>query len=90
MDTQIIGIAAGICTASSVIPQFVKSLKEKKASDVSPIMFLVLMAGNGLWAYYGIIKDDFPIIITNAFSFMMDVAMLFLKYKYRKNKRPDQ
>jgi MtN3 and saliva related transmembrane protein len=33
--TQVIGIAAGICTATSLIPQVVKTIKEKKAEDVS-------------------------------------------------------
>ena len=31
--TEIIGIAAGVFTASSLIPQVVKTLKEKKAED---------------------------------------------------------
>lgn len=37
-STQILGLAAGICTSSSVIPQLVKTIQEKKESDVSWIM----------------------------------------------------
>ena len=83
MDKEIIGIAAGIFTAASLIPQFVKSIQEKKV-NVSPVMFLLLIGGNGLWVWYGIKLDSFPIIITNAFGFFMDAAMLVLRFKYRE------
>lgn len=86
MDKQIIGIAAGILTASSLIPQAIKSIKEKKASDISIFMFIILMGGNGLWTWYGIILKDLPIIITNAFAFLMDVIMLVLKFRYGNKK----
>ncbi|WP_316812331.1 SemiSWEET family sugar transporter [Pedobacter heparinus] len=59
---QILGLAAGICTSSSVIPQLVKTKQEKKASDVSWIMFIVLIVGNSLWIYYGCSKSDISII----------------------------
>lgn len=82
--TQILGIAAGILTATSLIPQIVKILKEKKADDVSPMMLAILMAGLGLWTAYGILKEDWPIIITNAFSFLLNGVVLVLRYKYSK------
>lgn len=81
---QILGLAAGICTSSSVIPQLVKTIQEKKASDVSWIMFIVLIVGNSLWIYYGCSKSDIPIISTNIFSLLLNAAMLFCKWKYRR------
>ena len=85
MDSiQILGLAAGICTSSSVIPQLLKTIQEKKASDVSWIMFIVLIVGNSLWIYYGFSKSDIPIISTNIFSLMLNTAMLLFKWKYRK------
>jgi len=81
---QIIGLIAGICTASSVIPQLVTTIKKKKAEQVSLGMFLVLMFGNGLWVYYGISKADIPIIATNVLSICLNLVMLFLKFKYNR------
>lgn len=81
--TQTIGIIAGILTATSLLPQLLKILKEKKADDVSIVMLLVLMAGVALWVYYGILRDDWPIIITNAFSLTLNVVTLFFKVKYK-------
>ena len=82
--TQIIGIVAGILTATSLIPQLVKILKEKKADDVSPLMLIILLAGLGLWATYGFMKKDWPIIITNCFSFLLNTVVLFCRYKYAR------
>lgn len=82
---KIIGLIAGILTASSLLPQLVKTLKTKEAEDVSPFMFWMLVSGTGLWSYYGVLRDDLPIIITNAFSFSLNIVMLILRRHYTKN-----
>ncbi|RZK47170.1 MAG: hypothetical protein EOO94_01260, partial [Pedobacter sp.] len=81
METKtIIGLLAGILTAASTLPQIFKILKEKKVKAVSPVMYFVLLAGNSLWCWYGIMLGELPIIITNAFSAVCDVVMLALNY----------
>lgn len=82
--TLIIGIVAGILTAASMLPQVFKTLKTKKAEHVSPLMLVILICGVSLWFFYGIKKNDLPIIITNGFSVLVNVFMLFLRWKYRK------
>lgn len=85
MDVKtIIGFSAGILTAISSIPQIVKVLKDKKAQAVSPLMFFVLLAGNLLWCWYGVVLNELPIILTNAFSATCDIVMIILNYKYSK------
>src|SRR5215212_11551065 len=81
--TQIIGLAAGILTASSLIPQVVKTLKEKKAEDVSLLMLFVLQSGLILWIVYGLKKNDLPIIATNCFSLLVNITMVVLRIKYK-------
>src|SRR5215216_3037245 len=82
--TQMIGLAAGILTASSLIPQVVKTLKEKKAEDVSLLMLFVLQSGLILWIVYGLKKNDLPIIATNCFSLLVNITMVVLRIKYRR------
>lgn len=83
--TQIIGIVAGVFTATSLLPQLIKILKEKKAEDVSIAMLIVLMTGVALWIYYGVLREDAPIIVTNCFSLMLNVITLFYRLKYKKS-----
>ncbi len=82
--TQIIGLAAGILTATSLLPQVIKTLKEKKAEDVSLVMLLVLQGGLILWIVYGIKREDLPIMATNSFSLLVNIVMVILRIKYRK------
>lgn len=82
--TQIIGLVAGICTATSMLPQIFKTLKEKKAEDVSLKMLLVLMSGIILWIIYGIRRNDMPIIATNSFSLLVNMTMIVLRIRYKK------
>jgi len=85
MEKQLfIGVLAGSLTAISATPQIVKVLRTKKVEHVSPLMFVILAAGNATWCWYGILLKDWPIMITNAFSLAMDLAMLVLKVVYRK------
>jgi MtN3 and saliva related transmembrane protein len=80
-----IGIGAGVCTALSLLPQLFKIIKDKKANDISYFMLFILLAGIGGWIWYGILKDDYPIIITNAFSFLVNLLVIAFSIKY-KNK----
>ena len=82
--TQIIGLAAGVCTATSMLPQIVKTFKEKKAEDVSLVMLFVLMGGIILWIVYGFKKNDIPIIATNLFSLLVNFTMTFLRIRYHR------
>jgi len=84
--TQIVGIAAGVLTAISMLPQLIKMVKEKKAEDVSITMLLVLMAGLAMWIAYGILRQDWPIIVTNSFSLLVSITTATLRVKYSGTK----
>jgi len=83
--SEIVGVAAGVLTAASMLPQVIKTVKEKQASQVSVVMIIVLIAGISLWIWYGVMKDDKPIIYTNVFSLMVNFFMAGCKFKYRHN-----
>ena len=81
---QIIGLAGGICTATSLIPQVIKTIKERKAEDISLLMLIVLMTGLILWIIYGIKRNDIPIILTNSFSLLVNITMIILRIRFKK------
>ena len=82
----ILGFVAGILTAISMLPQLLKTLKLKKAEEVSALMLIVLILGVTLWLFYGILKKDWPIIITNATSLIINLTMMTLRIIYRPEK----
>ncbi|MEJ7768170.1 MAG: SemiSWEET transporter [Chitinophagaceae bacterium] len=85
LSTRIIGFIAGVLTATSMLPQLIKILKEKKADDISIPMLLILLSGLIMWICYGFLKDDWPIIVTNIFSLLLNIGVIFFKFKYRRN-----
>lgn len=80
---QVVGIIAGILTAASMLPQLIKTYKEKEADDISWIMLVVLMSGISAWIYYGILRKDLPLIVTNSFSLLLNLGLMFLRWKYK-------
>jgi len=82
--TEIVGLAAGICTSVSLLPQLFKLLKHKKAEDISLFYLVVLFIGLGLWIWYGVLRDDVPIIVTNGFSLVINGIVIALGIRYKK------
>ncbi len=80
----IIGILASVFTGISMLPQLLKVVKEKKAKDVSVLMLAILFVGVGSWIYYGVLKNDLIIIISNSFSLLINAILIFLTLKYKK------
>lgn len=86
---MIIGSVAGVLTMCGIIPQIYKAHTTKKTGDISKGMLVVIMCGVLLWTVYGVMKNDFPIIITNFLAFLLNGYMLFLIYKFKTNTARD-
>lgn len=85
MNAGIIGIVAGVLTAISLLPQLVKIIKEKRAENISYGMLIVLLVGLGCWVWYGVLRDDWPIMATNSFSFLINALVIFFTIKYKQH-----
>ena len=81
--TTIFGLTASILTGASMLPQLIKLIKEKKSGEISLLMLVVLLSGLLAWIIYGILKDDWIIIISNSFSLVINLLMLIFSVKYR-------
>lgn len=84
MNENLLGIIAGLLTSGSMIPQLIKVIKEKNADDLSWGMLGVLIVGVSLWTWYGVLKDELPIIFTNAFSVAVNITLLICCLIYKK------
>lgn len=80
----LIGIAAGILTSISMLPQLIKVIKEKDVQTLSPVMIVVLLLGVSLWVVYGLMKAEWPIILSNAFSVLVNATLLVYYFIFRE------
>jgi MtN3 and saliva related transmembrane protein len=83
-QTEIIGLAAGICTSISLLPQLIKLVKHKKAEDISLFYLIILFVGLALWMWYGFLRDDIPILVTNGFSLVLNGIVIVLGIRYKR------
>ncbi len=81
---DLIGLSAGLLTSTAMVPQLTKVLKTRDTENLSVVMILVLIAGVGLWTYYGILKSELPIILSNGFSVLINLALLACKLIFKK------
>lgn len=83
---ELIGYLAGIFTTIAVIPQISKAWKTKQVDDISLITVGILICGLSLWTFYGVLKQAWPLIVTNGISTLLNV-FLFALVLYEKNRK---
>ena len=66
------------------MPQLVKIIREKKSQDISFVMLVVLLGGVSLWIWYGVLNQDWIIIISNAVSVLLNLSIFAFSAYYRR------
>jgi MtN3 and saliva related transmembrane protein len=79
-----LGMVAATCTTIAFLPQVVKNWKRKTAGDLSFGTFGLFSIGLGLWLTYGVLIDNWPIILSNLITLILNVANLVQMVWYRK------
>jgi MtN3 and saliva related transmembrane protein len=84
MDTaQWVGLLAGLLTTFAFVPQVLKIWRSKSAKDISLRTYVALSIGIVLWLVYGILKQELPIILWNAVTLVLAVAIVAMKLRFR-------
>ena len=83
--TPILGNLAAFLTTMSFLPQAVKTIRSKNTRQLSLPMYLMFVSGVALWLFYGIMKNQMPIILGNAVTLIF--AGVILAYKLRDVKK---
>jgi MtN3 and saliva related transmembrane protein len=77
-----IGLLAGLLTTVAFVPQVMKIYRNKSGRDISARMFTMFSIGIALWLYYGVLLQSLPIILANAVTLVLTLAILALKVRY--------
>ncbi len=80
---NLIGTAAACLTTASFIPQAFKTFRTKDVSGISLSMYSIFAVGVALWLVYGILIWAWPIIVANAITLSLALAILVMKLRYR-------
>jgi len=79
-----VGMMASIFTTLAALPQLVKIINEKKAENISMMWVIILIAGLCGWVFYGILKKDKIILISNSLAVIINLEIAFHAVKFKK------
>ena len=84
MNVDIFGYFAAILTTSAFLPQLIKTLKTKKAEDVSLTTLIMFIIGVLSWIIYGYKISSTPILIANFITLILNLFILISKIYFSK------
>ena len=85
-----IGLVAGLLTTTAFIPQVLKIYRTKSGKDISARMYSILSTGMVLWLIYGFFMRSLPLILSNAVTLILALAIIALKIRYRRPPRSEE
>jgi MtN3 and saliva related transmembrane protein len=77
-----VGFGAASLTTVSFLPQAWLSFKTRDVSGISLGMYSVFTIGVALWLAYGILLGAWPIVLANAITLALALAILGMKLRY--------
>ena len=87
LNIECFGYIAAILTTAAFLPQLIKTLKTKKAEDVSLVTLIMFICGVGSWIIYGYKISSLPILIANIITLILNLFILISKIYYSRNIR---
>ena len=81
MKKEYIGYAAGAVGGIMMAPQVYKVIQTNSTKDISPLSILLIILCSLLWIWYGILINDFPIIIADVVMILEEFIILIAMEK---------
>jgi len=82
---SIIGVLAAIVSTINQLPQAYKTIRSKDTHSLSLWMYIMVWTATSLWLLYGILLNDFPLILSNSISILPITYILWTKVRNTLN-----
>ena len=86
-SSEIFGFAAATLSTIAFLPQVIKTWKTRSAKDVSYALLLTFSTGCFCWVVYGVQTDAKPVMIANAFTLTLNLAILAMKFSFENGSK---
>lgn len=83
MSGEWLGTIAAVLTTASFVPQAIRILRTRDTHSISLPMYVAFTVGVGFWLGYGLVLHSWPMIVSNAITFLLAATILALKLRYR-------
>lgn len=82
MNPEWFGAIAATLTTLSFVPQAVKTIRSRDTSGISSWMYIAFTFGVAFWFGYGLLLHSWPMIVSNAITFVLAMTILVLKLRH--------
>ena len=82
MSLEWTGYVAATLTTVAFIPQAVKTIRTRDTHSISLGMYVVFTIGIMFWFGYWIVLGSWPMIVSNAITFVLSATILAMKLRH--------
>ena len=82
LPMESIGYAAAFLTTVAFVPQAIHTIRTRDTKGVSLGMYLVFTLGVACWFGYGFVLNSWPMIVSNAITFLLSATILTMKLRH--------
>lgn len=86
--TDQIGYLAAVLTTCSFVPQAWHTFRSRDVGGISLGMYTAFAAGVALWLAYGLLLRAWPIVLANAVTLSLALAILAMKLRFGRGRPP--
>jgi len=79
---DLIGYVAASLTTLSFLPQALHTFRTRDVRGISLGMYALFTTGVALWLVYGLLLAAWPIVVANAVTLVLALAILVMKLRY--------
>ncbi len=83
INPEIFGYFGSALNISMLFPQVYQVVKMKDTKSLSLATMIAFLTACFFWILYGVAKWSWPVIITNVVVGLLNVVLIFLKFKYK-------
>jgi len=78
----LVSATAATLTTAAFVPQALHIIRYKETRAISLFMYMSFAVGVALWLVFGCLIGNLPIIVSNAITLALALAIVAMKLKY--------
>jgi MtN3 and saliva related transmembrane protein len=79
----LVSAVAATLTTAAFLPQALHIIRFKDTRAISLLMYVAFATGVALWLLFGSMIGNWPIIVSNAITLVLALAIIVMKLKYK-------
>jgi MtN3 and saliva related transmembrane protein len=78
----LVSALAATLTTVAFVPQALHIIRHKETKSISLLMYVAFAGGVAFWLVFGMMIGNWPIIIANAITLVLALAIVAMKLRY--------